>query len=46
MTGDAKKSARKKQTIRRVSGDAKFSLDRLNKPLGRVSLGLLMRGVV
>ena len=33
-----KKSAGWKQTIRRVSGEAKFSLVRLNKPLDRVSL--------
>ena len=47
MTGDAKKkTAGLKQTICRVSGRLSFHWGELNKPLGRVSLGLLMRGVV
>ena len=41
-----KKTAGEKQTICRVSGKLDFHWVDLNKPLSRVSLALLMRGVV
>jgi len=40
-----KKLAWQKQTIRQVSGRPRYLSDNLIKPLGRVSLGLLQRGV-
>ena len=48
MTGDAKKKNSRVETNYLPGiGEAKFSLGRLKKKtLGRVSLGLLMRGVV
>ena len=44
MTGDAKNQAGRNKLFFGYRG-GKISLGRLNKPLGRVSLGLLMRGV-
>ena len=49
MTGDEKKkkkNSRVETTICRVSGRLNFHWVDLNKPLRRVSLGLLMSGVV
>ena len=46
MTGDTKKQPGRNKLICRVSGSLNFDWVDLNKPLGRVSLGLLMRGVV
>ena len=44
MTGNAKNQAGRNKLFFGYRG-GKISLGRLNKPLGRVSLGLLMRGV-
>ena len=44
--GRKKKNSQVETTICRVSGRLNFHWVDLNKPLRRVSLGLLMRGVV